>query len=243
MSAARALVVPILSLAVLGFIVQEERGNRAYRKGEPTDAVERYREALAEGDSDPRLRYNLGTALLGTGELEEARVRLREALESQDPELRTSAFYNLGNASARGAAGARREREPLLRGAVDAYRRALLLDPEDEDARWNLELALRRLEQEEEERATMPGPGPEPFEEPEGGERRDRSQPGAEPPRAGAPQTGQPPEELQLQDAGMTPLAPELAEQILRAVEEQERGLQRERMRQRHPSRRAGPDW
>ncbi len=33
-----------------------------------------------------------------------------------------------------------------LRAAIDSYEEALLLDPQDRDAKWNLEIALLRLE-------------------------------------------------------------------------------------------------
>ena len=39
------------------------------------------------------------------------------------------------------------ERGQLLIDAVAAYEEALRLDPADQDAKWNLELALRRLEE------------------------------------------------------------------------------------------------
>jgi hypothetical protein len=54
--------------------------------------------------------------------------------------------FNLGNALVRAAEEAP-ERGQLLLDAVAAYEEALRLDPADQDAKWNLEIALQRLEE------------------------------------------------------------------------------------------------
>jgi tetratricopeptide (TPR) repeat protein len=216
---------------------QESSGNRAYRRGDYEKAAERYREALERRGVSPRILYNLGTALYRLGDSEHSRERLVEALQAQSPELRARAFYNLGNALARAPEGGTPDQEEL-RAAIDAYRRSLLLDPGRDDVRWNLELAMQRLEEMEQ---NMPGEDQQPNVPPrppgsgenqqprEGGSGSTAPQPGDEPPR-------------EVPDASEAPLPPELAEQILRAVEERERGLQREKLR-RQRTRSRGPDW
>ncbi len=236
-------LVLVLPIAALGFrlLAQEPAGNRAYRGGDYPTAVERYREALARR-SLPRIEYNLGTALLRLGEWESAGRRLSAALQAQSPELRARAFYNLGNAEARAGQEEGVGRE-ALRAAIDAYRRALLLDPGGEDARWNLELAQRRLAELERSGPSSPeaddlGAGAE------GSEDRDA---GGRPLDAGSAPDRERPVERESRDAGAAaapdaPLPLELAEQILRAVEERERGLQRDKLR-RQRGRARGPDW
>ncbi len=200
--------------------------------------MERYRAALDRAaDEAPRLRYNLGTSLLQLEELEAARGQLGAALEAQSPELRARAFYNLGNAHARDGSADRVEN---LRDAIAAYRRALLLDPDDDDARWNLELAMRRLEEERSQGLPGPTQSPPATQQPDPGQAAE-PEPGAG--QAPAPQAGLEP---RADSAGAetvdAPLPRELAEQILRAVEERERGLQREKLRKQR-QRVRGPDW
>ncbi len=99
---------------------------------------------------------------------------------------------------------------------------------------------MRRLEEErsrglpdpsESPTATQP-PAPGPAARPEPGEGQ-----------APAPQAGfEPPLASGAADAIDAPLPRELAEQILRAVEERERGLQREKLRKQR-QRVRGPDW
>jgi Ca-activated chloride channel family protein len=235
MSAARIALV--LSLALLAFpaVAPQEAGNRSYRRGDYSRAVERYREAIARHGGSPRLQYNLGTALLRLGD-PAAHERLLAALEAQSPELRARAFYNLGNALAHGA---ERPGDEELRAAIDAYRRALLLDPERDEARWNLELTMRRLE---ERQSQMQGPEsrPQAPEEGEGPGAPDRPQAGGG--EAQIPQPGATRPQGARADASNAPFSRELAEQILRAVEERERALQREKLR-RQRQRPRGPDW
>lgn len=238
----KLVVLALALLLAFRFWDPELSGNRAYRRGDYAQAVEYYREALSRRGPTPQLLYNLGTALLRSGSTELARERLATALEARSAELRAVAFYNLGNALAEqpgpGDAGIAN-----LRAAISAYQRSLLLDPDQDDVRWNLELALRQLERFESERPALPGPETEDPERPEGEGRT----PGARPRPGDAlegstPQTGRFPETEEPLAAPDAPMSRELAEQILRAVEERERGLQREKLKQRR-QRARGPDW
>jgi Ca-activated chloride channel family protein len=241
-SAVRALLAVLLAVAALGLRpwVQEPGGNRAYRKGDYARAAERYRAVMARRGADPRLSYNLGTALLRLGESELAYERLSESLDARSPELRARAFYNLGN-SLIGRSGG--ENAGDLRAAMAAYRRSLLLDPTRDEARWNLELASHRLEQLESGQPSPTSPEQRPSVTPAGEPGDEREGLRGEQSRTGAAGSGS-----QLQgeraDRGLadSPLTKELAEQILRAVEERERGLQRDKLRKERRQAR-GPDW
>lgn len=216
---------------------QDERGNRAYRRSDYEESVVRYRNALERGGATPRVHYNLGTALLQLGEGEDAREELAKGLRTQDPELRVRSFYNLGNAIAEPGSQASASE---LRQAVEAYRRALLLDPDRQDAKWNLELTLRRIE--ELENSAQPQQSPQ--QQPQGAPRppSDQQQQ-SEPQGSGSPNAQQAPEPQRTSLDGLeAPLPKDLAEQILRAVEERERALQREKQRRRRTPR-SGPDW
>ena len=91
-------VAALLLLALAGFGVGElERGNRHYRAGRYAEAAEAYTAALRDGKGSPQLHYNLGTALLQLGRMEEAETHLKQALAGVEPEVRQRALYNLGN--------------------------------------------------------------------------------------------------------------------------------------------------
>jgi len=134
-------VVPILLLACGG----ARAGERHYARGEYAEARDAFRAALVR-DSSARLEYNLGAALYRLERYEEAARAFRAAAaRAETPARRQRSLYNLGNAMVRAAEERPTEAEPLLE-AVAAYEAALDLDPADGDAKWNLELALRRLD-------------------------------------------------------------------------------------------------
>jgi Ca-activated chloride channel homolog len=209
-----------------------ERGNRLYRAGHYAEAVEAYRSALDTRADGPVLRYNLGTALLRLGRYAEAEQYLKSALDRVDPDDRGLVHYNLGQrfleearlSSDADAAAA------LYDTAVEAYRQALRLAPGDADAKWNYELALRERD---EQQAGGPGDDGEPEEDPqEGGEGMGSGSPGPAEPRPG---TG----------PGMdhAPMTQEEAERILAAIEQGERQLLQDRLRQGPRDRPPERDW
>ncbi|MBX6365172.1 MAG: tetratricopeptide repeat protein, partial [Gemmatimonadetes bacterium] len=149
------LVVLGLAGALVAFGIGDlERGNRLYREGKYAEAVAAYEAALAGGKSTPQLEYNLGTALLRLGRLEEAEQHLRAALRDVEPSLRQRALYNLGNRylyAARAPNAAPDQQQKLLDAAVQQYQQALRLRPDDANAKWNLELALREQQKPQEQ--------------------------------------------------------------------------------------------
>jgi len=114
-----------------------DHGLEALDAGEPEQAVEPLEAALRLAGEDPVARFNAGTGRLIAGR-GEAQGLLETAAETGDRELAPRALYNLGNA--RMLAGD-------LRGAIEAFKQALRLDPGFHDAKFNLELAQRLLEQ------------------------------------------------------------------------------------------------
>ncbi len=99
--------------------------------------------------------FNLGAGLLISGDWEGAVEPTQRALDTDDEDLERAAAYDL--ALARALAGRPpelggellfEERRPLLEQAFDGFRWVLRQDPESGDARWNLELVARWLEQE-----------------------------------------------------------------------------------------------
>ncbi len=121
-----------------------DRALAEFRAGRTADAVRTYREAVRRGDRSPRTLYNFGTVLLAFDSLDAAIDALERASFGSTPALRERAVYNLGLAQLRRARRADgEERSQSVRGALAAYRSLLLAHPDDADARWNYEIALR----------------------------------------------------------------------------------------------------
>jgi Ca-activated chloride channel homolog len=135
------------SLATLGMTVLAgscspvHRGERLYHQARYPEAYDVFRRGLAR-DSSARLAFDAGAALYRLERYDEAVAAFRQA--ARTPELRQRSLYNLGNALVRAAEERPGEPAPLL-DAVAAFEEALHLSPGDAEARWNLEIALRRL--------------------------------------------------------------------------------------------------
>ena len=87
--------------------------------------------------------FNAGNALYRQKHYDKAAGRWRGTLG--EARFRQRSAYNLGNAAVRSAEDATGPaKDSLLDTAVAAYEDALRLDPRDRDAKWNLEIALRR---------------------------------------------------------------------------------------------------
>jgi len=117
-----------------------------------TEDVARYRERATDSER-PLDHYNLGTALLRDGRTLEAQEPLQLGTRSERPKVRQNGFYNFGLSSAveghLGEGDARGRRAQLM-AARQAFRQVLREHADDEDARWNLELVERWLEEDEE---------------------------------------------------------------------------------------------
>jgi len=101
-----------------------------------------YLEALRENPESSLIRFNSGNALYQSQDFQRAMEAYQQAIESGDPELASAAWYNLGNSLYRG-----QQLEPSL----EAYKQALRLDPDDVDAKHNLERVLEQMQDEEQE--------------------------------------------------------------------------------------------
>lgn len=205
---------------------------RAYRRGDYPAAARGYARALAEGDSSAAVRYNLGTALLRMGRHDEARPHLEAAARARaSADTRFRAEYNAGNADLQPVAAGRvppEQRRERLTRAIRHYRAALLRNPADADAKWNLELANRLLR----EQSGGGGGGDEKNESPSGGGGENKPNPANPQPRPGTGSEG----------AGR-PMTREQAERILAGAEAREQRIQRQQLKQDQNRIHGVRDW
>lgn len=122
-----------------------DQGNDAFHAGKYDEAASHYRDALAVGE-DPRIHLDLGAALYKQAEaakdakqkadlFKQAEGEFARAAEARDPKIKSRAYYNQGNAD---------YQRHAWDEAVTAYRRSLRANPDNDRARYNLEMALRQ---------------------------------------------------------------------------------------------------
>jgi Ca-activated chloride channel family protein len=141
-----ALIFLMLFPFVTGFDLFQRRdpnieeGNKALAAGKADKALEAYDRAAGTMPEDPVVRFDRGAALYQLGKFPEAQKEFLRATESRDQSLRADSYYNMGNALMK---------QERFKDALDAYKHTLTLRPEDRRAKWNLELALRKMRQEQ----------------------------------------------------------------------------------------------
>ena len=117
------------------------KGNELYRQGQFDLAERQYKMALQENQNDVIARYNLGNALHQQKKYKEAADVLKKLTEvTDDRTIKSAAYYNKGVVHTK---------EKDLQRSIDSYKAALRLDPEDRQARENLQLALREQKQQQ----------------------------------------------------------------------------------------------
>lgn len=130
------------------------QGNRLYENGDYEGAFTAYKRALLNSPDDPLLRFNAGVAAYKKGDYEGASRLFKEATTSDDPGLKASAHYNLGNSLYRlGEAIEGSNPEGALshyKEALESYREAIKLDPEGMDAKYNYQFLERKIKELEE---------------------------------------------------------------------------------------------
>jgi len=143
------LVLPVLWANPAQAGLRPVGGNEAmegrdyYLAGEFEKALEKFQEALIQAPEDPLISLALGETLHHLERFEEAGIEFERAMGlADDPELKAEALYNLG--TTRLAGGQTEEAAEDLLGALQ-------LDPGQPDARHNLEVALRRLQQQQQQ--------------------------------------------------------------------------------------------
>jgi hypothetical protein len=148
-------LVPVALIAAVGITLSwrlerdsVERANRLHRAGDLTGAAGLYGSRLARDSASSRLRYNRGTTLL-VADVSDASAEFHAAADSEDSEVRVRSLYNLGLWSLRQAAEAESPDSVRLYAleSVRATKEALRLAPGRPDARWNLAMAQRMLDE------------------------------------------------------------------------------------------------
>lgn len=141
-----AALVVAFSPLLLGFTLPGAverlcaRGNRLYEREKYQEAADAYARALKLRPQDPTLQYNQGTALYKAPDFEGANRAFSAAMADAPEDLQQDLHYNMGNT---------RYRMADFRGAIEQYKQALRLDPDDGEAKYNLELAQRKLDEQE----------------------------------------------------------------------------------------------
>ena len=141
--------VTVLCLAVLpsGQSVAQthrdlvKKGNESFHKAQYGDAEADYKKALQVKPGSATANFNLGDAYYKQKRYQEAgRSFGTFASSPHEADARAKAFYNAGNSLFK---------ENKFKESIEAYKQALRINPSDDDARYNLEMAKLRQQQQQ----------------------------------------------------------------------------------------------
>ncbi|HEY0454927.1 MAG TPA: VWA domain-containing protein [Verrucomicrobiae bacterium] len=138
----------LLALPVCAFS-SPGRGLSQYEAGKYDSSLREYQNALHDHPNDPRLQYNAGAAAYQAKRYDKAIEFLTSSLSAPDLKLQQRAYYNLGNAQFRLGEDdtEAQKKQESWESSVQNYESALKLDPNDIDAKYNLELVKKKLEE------------------------------------------------------------------------------------------------
>ncbi|UCG85837.1 MAG: VWA domain-containing protein [Gemmatimonadota bacterium] len=143
-----ALAAFIICLGFAGSLEAQAPRNaadEAWLRGDYEAALVRYLEQLREREAGDTIWFNAGTAALAYGDTAIARAALESAARSIEPGVRFRALYNLGLME---LLLAQRDTGNLVQHLEESrrrYREALLIKPNDMDAKWNYEVTLQLM--------------------------------------------------------------------------------------------------
>jgi Ca-activated chloride channel family protein len=121
------------------------KANRLYHKEEYEKAYEIYKEASILYPDKEKIKFNLADCAYMLKRFREAGDEFARLTASNNKEIRQKSFYNLGNVFMEGK---------QYDQAISSYKQALLLNPKDERAKRNLEIAkmMKKQEQQNQEK-------------------------------------------------------------------------------------------
>jgi len=145
---AMATALALLALAPNSFgSVNEALKN--YQRGQFGKARNEFERLARKSPEDVRLRYNAGAAAFKDEDYETALKHFNATLSARDLKLQEQGYYNLGNTHFR--LGEKSEdakaKQQEWEQAIQQYESALRLDANDADAKFNLEVVKKKLEE------------------------------------------------------------------------------------------------
>jgi Ca-activated chloride channel homolog len=108
-------------------------GNRAFAAQDYEAALQHYNKAQTQSIGEAEPLYNTASVYYRQQAMDQAQQSLEQALAQPDKTIEESIHYNLGNVAFQAQ---------QFDAAITRYESALRIDPTDQEAKYNLELAL-----------------------------------------------------------------------------------------------------
>ena len=192
------------------------QGNKQFAAGDFPNAEVSYRKAVEKNPRNPQAAYNLGNALMAQKKDSAAIVQFESAAKLEtNPQRKYQAFHNMGVIC---------QGHKMYGEAIEAYKQALRLNPDDDETRYNLVLCKRQQKQQQQNQQNQQNQDQQKKEDKKDEKKQDQQQQK---------------QDQQKQQQQKPQMSKENAEQLLNAAIQNEKQTQ-ERMKkaQQQPQRR-----
>lgn len=116
------------------------QADRAFNRKQFAEAERLYDQARTQHPQEWRLLYNKAVAQAANKGYDKAVEGFQKVAANGPPDLREAAEFNTGNSYLA---------QQKTKEAIEHYKRALYLKPDDTNAKWNLELAKRKQQEQQ----------------------------------------------------------------------------------------------
>ena len=114
----------------ISYCFSQDNGLEYYQNQEYEEAKDYYETIILERGDNAQAHFGHGASSFQQGDMEVAKQGFQESLKSSDSDLRSKAYYNLGNTF---------YKNNKTEEALSFYRKALELNPNDKEAIFNYE--------------------------------------------------------------------------------------------------------
>ena len=145
----RKVAVMLLFLTALSVTAQTGRqyirqGNKLFRMGDYPNAEVSYRKAIEQNPKNPQASFNLGNALMAQKKDSAAVTQFENASRLETNPLRKAqSFHNIGVIC---------QTHKMYGEAIEAYKSALRLNPNDDETRYNLVLCKHQKQKQDQQK-------------------------------------------------------------------------------------------
>lgn len=200
-------------------------GNGEYEDGKFTDAEIEYRKGIQEDKYSVESAYNLGNSLYKQEKYKEAAAEYEKASKLTDNKEKLSSIYhNLGNSL---------YKAEDYGNSINAYKNALKNNPKDEETRFNLALAQKKLQAQQQQQQNKDNKN----------ENKDNQQQQQQKQEEQKQEQSEQQEQPQQPQQNKEEMSQEAAQQILDAFSQDEKQLQEEMQRRKGGQRSLEKDW
>ena len=137
------IFIPVLIfIFTISSLCADDDGLNNYKNKKFEEAKSYYEQILLAKENNAAASLGLGASQYQLGDIPNAAKSFEEALKSKDTNIQDRAYYNLGNSL---------YKQQKMEESIAYYRKALELNPNDDDAKFNYELAKYIAQQQQDQ--------------------------------------------------------------------------------------------